>query len=70
LAHGDEHRAAPRPSTEFAAPKTRRLAVKAGALLELVFRRLDADPSAPPDVLYSEQKLLKRLRAIDRNLGV
>ena len=76
LVEGDDNRAPWRESTEFEKPKTRRLSLKTEMLLELIFRRLDVDPSAATDkpaegqeYEFNHDNLLKRLKAIDKQLG-
>ena len=75
---GEEDRAPRRESAEFEKPKTRRLSYKTEMLLELMFRRLDLDKNASTadkaaegqdTHVFDERRLLKRLRAIDKNLG-
>ena len=57
-----------RESSEFAAPKTRRLHVKVESLMQLIFMKLDQDHSMP-DYVYSEDRFRKRLAIIDGKLG-
>jgi hypothetical protein len=76
IVDGDDHRGPWRESTSFEKPKTRRLNLKTEMLLELIFRRLDQDKNASSDkaaeghdASFNAAKLLKRLKAIDKNLG-
>ena len=57
-----------RESSEFAAPKTRRLHVKVESLMQLIFMKLDQDHTVH-DYVYSEDRFRKRLAVIDGKLG-
>jgi hypothetical protein len=69
VASGVEQARIPRrESTAFEAVKTRRLHVKVDSLLQLIFRKLDFDPSVK-NYVYEEKRFRKRLAVIDQKLG-
>ena len=57
-----------RESCEFEAVKTRRLNIKVETLLQLIFRKLDFDPSIK-NYTFDEARFRKRLAVIDQKLG-